>query len=60
MSFIESLRAQDDSETDREAVSNAAILQKSCHPEPLLHCEIYFVTEVPITEWLSMARAGSP
>ena len=51
MSFIESLRAQDDTEADREAVSNAVILQKRCHPEPLLHCEVYFVTEVPITEW---------
>ena len=50
MSFIESLRAQDDTQADREAVSNAVILQKRCHPDPLLHCEVYFVTEVPITE----------
>ena len=47
MSFIESLRAQDDTGADRDAI----ILQKRCHPEPLLHCEVYFATEVRITEW---------
>ena len=49
---------QDDREAVKEAARKAVI--KSCHPEPSLHCAVHFATEVLITEWLSMARAGSP